>query len=298
MGKDEDIGLAQFDPNKDQRMDLWYQDSLEYEHGCGLRIKIKNILCRTQSKFQEITIMETEKMGKILVIDGITMLSEFDEFAYHEMITHVPLLTHSNPRSVLVIGGGDGGTVREIIKHPEVEQVHVCEIDEEVINVCRRYLPLLASSFDDPRVEVFYEDGARFMKKRTGFYDVIIVDSTDPIGPGQILFQEPFYRDMKRALKEEGLVVTQCESMFLHRDVLQGVYSFAKHIYPKVGYYYTLIPTYPSGMIGFMFCSLKNDPLKDLDEERAKALKELRYYTPAIHRAAFALPKFAEEFFG
>jgi spermidine synthase len=237
-------------------------------------------------------------MGKVLVIDGITMLTEFDEFAYHEMIAHIPLLTHSSPKRVLVIGGGDGGTVREIIKHPEVEQVHVCEIDKEVINVCRQYLPSLASSFDDPRVEVFYEDGARFIKKKKEFYDVIIVDSTDPIGPGQILFQKTFYQDMKRALREAGIAVTQCESMYLHRDVIQGVYGFARKIFTKLGYYYTAVPTYPSGMIGFMFCSLKHDPLNDLDEERAEALKDLQYYTPAMHRAAFALPKFAEEYLG
>lgn len=296
MGKDMDIKLASFDPDKDQKIDLWYQDSLEFEYGCGLRIKIKKILSQIQSKFQEIIILESEKMGKVLVIDGITMLSEFDEFAYHEMIAHVPLLTHSNPESVLVIGGGDGGTVREIIKHPEVEQIHVCELDAEVVNVCRQYLPSLASSFDDPRVEVFYEDGALFMKTRKEFYDVIIVDSTDPIGPGQILFQEPFYRNMKKALKKDGLVVTQCESMYLHRDVIQGVYGFAKKIFPKIGYYYTSVPTYPSGMIGFMFCSLKNDPMNDLDEERANKLQGLRYYTPALHRAAFALPKFVEEY--
>jgi len=242
--------------------------------------------------------MESEKLGKILVIDGITMLTEFDEFAYHEMIAHVPLFVHANPRHVLVIGGGDGGTVREIIKHSGVEQIHVCEIDEAVVAACHQYLPLLASSLDDPRVKIFYEDGAKFMQKKSGFYDVIIVDSTDPIGPGQILFQEPFYRDMKEALTADGIAVTQCESIYLHSDVIKGVYSFAKKMYPKTGYYYTSVPTYPSGLIGFMFCSLKSDPIDDLNEKRAGAIKGLRYYTPAIHRAAFALPKFAEEYFG
>lgn len=298
MGNKEDIKLARFDPNGYKKIDLWYQDSLEYEHGFGIRIKVKNIIYQIQSRFQEIIIMDTEKMGKTLIIDGITMLTEFDEFAYHEMIVHVPLLTHSNPQRVLVIGGGDGGTVREIIRHPGIDLVHVCEIDEAVVNTCREYLPSLASSFDDPRVEMFYEDGARFMQERSGFYDVIIVDSTDPIGPGQILFQEPFYQDMKKALRNHGLAVTQCESIFLHRDVIRGVYGFARKIYPKTAYYYTSVPTYPSGMIGFMYCSLASDPLSDLDEERAGSLKGLRYYSPAVHRAAFALPKFAEEYLG
>jgi spermidine synthase len=297
MKKEKGIKLAQFDPNQSRKMDLWYQDSLEYEHGCGIRIKITDILFQIQSKFQEISVLQSENMGKVLVIDGITMLTEFDEFAYHEMITHVPLITHNHPGSVLVIGGGDGGTVREIVKHKGIEKIDVCEIDKEVVNVCRQHLPFLAGSFDDPRVKIFYEDGAAFMKEKAGHYDVIIVDSTDPIGPGQILFQEPFYRDMKKALKPDGIAVTQCESIFLHQDVIRGVYGFARKLYPQIRYYYTAVPTYPSGMIGFMFCSLENDPVVDLDEKRAGAIKDLRYYSPAVHRAAFTLPKFAEEYF-
>ncbi|MBW2027909.1 MAG: polyamine aminopropyltransferase [Deltaproteobacteria bacterium] len=277
--------------------ELWFQDSIEFGHGCSLHIKIKNVLFHYKSKFQEIIIMETEKMGRMLAIDGITMLTEFDEFAYHEMIVHVPLLVHPDPRKVLVIGGGDGGTVREIIKHPEVQEVHVCEIDEEVVRACREYLPSLASSFDDPRVKVFYEDGAKYVKESPGSYDVIIVDSTDPLGPGQILFQREFYEDMKGALLDQGIAVTQCESMYLHQHVIRGVYSFAKDIFPRLGYYFTMVPTYPSGLIGFYFCSLSRDPVSDIDEDRARTLKGLKYYTPELHRSSFTLPRFATEFF-
>jgi spermidine synthase len=188
--KERSIGLVNFNKKKDQTMDLWFPDSIEFGHGCNIRIKIKNVLYHARSKYQEIAVLESKKLGRMLVINGITMLTEWDEFAYHEMITHVPLLVHPKPARILIIGGGDGGTLREILKHPEVEKIHVCEIDEAVVNACRKYLPSLASSFDDPRVEILYEDGARFVADKPKTYDVIIVDSTDPLGLGQILFQQ------------------------------------------------------------------------------------------------------------
>lgn len=291
------IALLDSDPSGSQVMDLWYQDSVEFGHGCTLKIKIKNVLLQRRSAYQEIVIMETEKLGKVLVIDGITMLTEYDEHAYHEMIAHVPLLAHTKPARVLVIGGGDGGVVREILKHPEVESVHLCEIDPEVVRACREYLPTLAASFDDPRVQVFYEDGAKYVAGCSEPYEVIIVDSTDPLGPGQILFQKAFYTSMKKALSPGGIAVTQCESMYLHGHVIKGVFSFARELFPKLGYYYTLVPTYPSGTIGFFFCSLGPDPIEGIDVNRANALKDLRYYTPEVHRAAFTLPRFAQAFF-
>lgn len=295
--KERGIGLVDFHPKKDQTLDLWFQDSIEFGHGCSIRIKIKNVLYHARSRYQEIAILETEKLGRMLIIDGITMLTEWDEFAYHEMITHVPLLVHPKPAKVLIIGGGDGGTVREVLKHPEVEKVHICEIDEEVVKACRKYLPSLASSLDDPRVKILYEDGARFVAEQSETYDIIIVDSTDPIGPGQILFHENFYKDMKKALSKQGIAVTQCESIFLHQHVIKGVFSFAQKLFPKLAYYYTLIPTYPSGVIGFFFCSLKRDPLQDIEQHRAERLKDLKYYTPHVHRSAFTLPRFATNLF-
>ena len=297
MTREKNLGLVDFNPKKDQIMDLWFQDCIEFGHGISIRIKIKNILYHSRSKFQEIAVLETEKIGRMLVIDGITMLTEWDEFAYHEMISHVPLIVHPKPSRVLIIGGGDGGTVREVIKHPEVELVHVCEIDEEVVRVCRKYMPSLASSFDDPRVQIFFEDGAQFISKKSWTYDVIIVDSTDPLGPGQILFQEEFYKDLKDALSKEGIAVTQCESIYLHQHVIKGVFSFADNLFPKLSYYSTQVPTYPSGLIGFFFCSLKWDPLKDMNESKVEYLKNLKYYTPEIHRASFTLPRFADNLF-
>ena len=298
--KDRDlpIGLAESDPKKNQAVDLWFHDSTEIAHGFRTSIKIKDVLCHYRSRFQEIAIFETERLGRMLVLDDITMLTEFDEFAYHEMIVHVPLLVHPKPARILVIGGGDGGTVREILKHPEVEQVQVCEIDEEVINACRKFLPSLASSFDDPRVEILCQDGAEFVTQHPNTFDIVIVDSTDPIGPGQILFQREFYEGMKSALTKDGIAVTQCESIYLHKDVIKGVSSFARELYPKLGYYYTLVPTYPSGLIGFFFCSLKYDPLTPPSRERAAHLKDLRYYTPEVHLSAFTLPGFGADLVG
>ena len=294
--KDNDITLTGLDQNRDQRMDLWFQDSVEFGYGCNLRVRIKTVLYRGRSEYQEIAILETEKLGRMLVIDGIIMLTEFDEHAYHEMISHVPLLVHPKPARVLIIGGGDGGAMREVLKHPEVEQVHVCEIDAQVITACKKYLPSLASSYDDPRVKVFHDDGARFIDRAVDAYEVIIVDSTDPVGPGRILFQHPFYKSIKRALSTQGIAVTQCESIYLHGHIIKGVHAFARRLFPRLGYYYTLVPTYPSGLIGFYFCSLDRDP-KALDEERAGRLKDLAYYTPAVHRSAFTLPRFAASFF-
>jgi spermidine synthase len=295
--KTGNVGSVTFEPKKDQVMGLTFQDTTEFVHGCTLGMKISDVLYQGASEFQKILVFRTERLGKVLVLDGTTMLTEFDEFSYHEMIAHVPLLVHPRPSRVLIIGGGDGGVVREALKHPEVESVHLCEIDKGVVDVCRQYLPSLASSLDDPKVRIFYEDGAKFIASRRKSYEVIIVDSTDPVGPGQILFQREFYANMKKALTDEGIIVTQCESLFLHRNVIEGVYQFARELFPKASYYYTMVPTYPSGMIGFFFGSLKRDPLKELDEERARTLKGLRYYSSEIHRAAFSLPRFGVEYF-
>lgn len=293
MNDKKKIEFSRFGPEKNQLLDLWFHDSVEMSHGCRTSIKIQDVLCHYQTPFQELAIFETESLGKMFVLDNVTMLTEFDEFSYHEMIAHVPLLVHPDPKKILIIGGGDGGTAREVLKHPSVQEVHLCEIDQEVIRACRKYLPSLASSFDDARVKTFLEDGAAFVTEHPDAYDVILVDSTDPVGPGRVLFQQKFYEDMKKALRHDGIAVTQCESIFLHRKLIREVSSFAKEIYPKVSYYTTHVPTYPSGIIGFLFCSLRYDPLDDLSRERAATLENLRYYSPEVHRAAFTLPRFA-----
>jgi len=276
-------------------MDLWFEEKLEPPVGTTFRVLVNKTIERFRSEYQEIAVLETEKLGKMLILDGVIMLSEFDEFAYHEMIIHVPLLTHPNPKKVLVIGGGDGGSIREIVKHKEVEEVHLCEIDKAVVEVSKKYLPTLSSGFSDPRVKIFYEDGAKFVKDKEGEYDVIIVDSTDPVGAAVVLFEEPFYRDMYEALKPDGIIVSQCESIYYHQDLIKRMLGFISNIFELTGYYYSLVPTYPSGTIGFAFCSKKYHPLKDLDEKRYYELGKLRYYNPQIHKTSFCLPTFIRE---
>jgi spermidine synthase len=268
----------------------WFEEQLEIKVGRAVRIQYRRLLESVQSKYQKIDVYETVPFGKMLVHDEVIMLTEFDEPHYHEMIVHVALNTHPHPQKVLVIGGGDGGTLREVLRHPEVETAHLCEIDPAVVTVCKKHFPNLSQSFDDSRVEVFYEDGARFVQKRENFYQIIIVDSSDPIGPAEVLFQEEFYRNMNRALTGDGIVVTQSESFIYHREIIHEIAAFSRKIFPIYRYYYTLVPTYPSGVIGFSFCSRKLDPLKNFKEEKADRLKGLRYYNKDIHRAAFVLP--------
>ena len=274
-----------------------YQEKDEMQKGRAISIGIKKLLHDEESQYQHMQIFETNYFGKMMTLDGAVMLTEYDEFAYHEMIAHVPLLVHPNPKRVLIIGGGDGGTVREVAKHRGVEEIHMCEIDRMVVDASKKYFPGVSSALDDPRLTIFYEDGANFIKEKKGYYDVILVDSTDPVGPAEPLFREEFYSDLKDATKEDGIVVTQSESMFYYKDLLRKMGEFNKKVYSVYKYYNTMVPTYPSGVIGFSFCSKKHEPL-DFDEEKAKELKDLKYYTPDIHRAAFALPKFFKDYTG
>jgi spermidine synthase len=284
-----------FLPVQGAEMDLWFEEKFGLELAANRRIKIKRTLWGGKSPFQQIEVLETKGLGRMLVLDGIIMLTEFDEFAYHEMIVHVPLMTHPSPKDVLVIGGGDGGTVREVLKHPSVERVHLCEIDRRVVEVCKEHLPSLASVLDDPRVVCFFEDGANFIAMRKNAYDVIIVDSSDPVGPAQVLFREPFYRDLYASAREDGIVVAQGESFHYHTGLIAQVLDFALKIFPICGYYYTLVPTYPSGLIGFTFCSKHCSPLETIDLKRAALLDNLRYYSPDVHKAAFVLPEFVKQ---
>ena len=274
--------------------EIWIEEKLELKKGRTLKIRITKSLEKIKSEFQEIEVVESESFGKVLLIDGVIMLTESDEFCYHEMITHVPLCVHPKVQKVLVIGGGDGGTVREILKHDNIEEIEICEIDKKVIEVSKRHFPNLGNSFDDPKVKIFCEDGNKFIRKRKNEYDLIVVDSSDPIGPAEVLFRKEFYEAMYQALKDDGIVVTQAESFFYHQKIIKLLFSFIKDIYPISEYYYTLVPTYPSGMIGFTFCSKKYHPIKDFNKTEALRLNDLKYYNKDIHRAAFNLPTFAQ----
>ncbi len=274
----------------------WFEEQLEIKNGRAVKIMTKKLLESYRSPFQEIDIYDTVPYGKMLVHDDVIMLTEFDEAHYHEMIAHVALNVHPAPHRVLVIGGGDGGTLREVLKHNEVQVAHLCEIDSDVIRLCKKHFPNLSSSFQDLRTEIFYEDGAKFVKKRQNYYSVIIVDSSDPIGLAEVLFQEIFYRDIFNALTDDGIVVTQSESFHFHRSIIKQIASFCRKIFPLYYYYYSMVPTYPSGVIGFSFCSKKYHPISDFKPGKAEALQDLNYYNPAIHKACFTLPHAFSQF--
>jgi spermidine synthase len=274
---------------------LWFHENFEVSKGRQLSIAIKSHLISKKSKYQNIDIYETVSFGKMLTLDGVIMLTEFDNFAYHEMMTHVPMQSHINPKKALVIGGGDGGILKELLKYSSLEEIWICEIDKEVIEVSKDFFPKLAKSFDNKKVNLYVGDGAIFMKENKNKFDIVCVDSSDPIGPAEVLFTKSFYQDIKNALSKNGIASTQSESMYYHSSFINKLYEQNKEIFSYCNYYFTVIPTYPSGTIGFSFCSNKFDPFENLDKSRIEKLNDLLYYNYDIHKASFVLPEFAKK---
>lgn len=283
-------------------MELWFTEVYEGEgmdlKGTALKFKAKSAIS-ARTPFQEILLLDTVDFGKMLVLDGAVQTTEKDEFIYHEMIVHPALFTLGRrPQNVLVIGGGDGGTVREVLKH-DPQRVDMVEIDKEVVEFAKRELPTISSSLNDKRVNLIFKDGREFVKGKEGVYDVIIVDCSDPIGPSKVLYEEGFYRDARRALKEDGIFVTQSESPFAQNRVHRKVVEELRKVFPVVRPYLAFIPTYPSGMWSFTIGSVNADPLaiekEELKERYIELVKdkgELKYYNPDVHYGAFAIPNF------
>ncbi len=273
---------------------IWFSE-LHKKSG-GLTLKIKKILYSGQSDFQQVDVFETQTFGRVLVLYGSIMITEKDEFVYHEMISHVPLAVHPSPKNILIIGGGDGGTIREVVKHPGVEKVTLVEIDKMVVDVCREFFPEVSSQFDNPKVQVLFTDGARFVAETKETFDVVIVDSSDPIGPAEVLFQKPFHQHIFDKLGPDGILISQTESPFFNQDTIKKVYKNLKTIFPIVELYTASIPTYPSGLWSFAFCSKQHHPLKDLNRRYFADLKlDLKYYNTDLHEAAFKLPNFVRK---
>lgn len=271
-------------------MECWFT---ERGDSFGLTCRVKAVLHRERSRYQEIVVYDTEAFGRLLTLDDVVMTSERDEFVYHEMLAHVPLVTHPRPRRVLVIGGGDGGVVREVLKHRAVEEVHLVEIDGRVLAAAREHLPTIASGLGDPRVRVTVGDGIEYVQGVRDAYDVIIVDSTDPVGPAVGLFREEFYRDVAAALAADGLFAAQTESPFFDAPLLKEVHLALRAIFPVTRLALFTVPTYPGGLWSLSLGSKAHDPLTaPLDRARGLAT---RYYSPEIHRAAFVLPPFVQE---
>lgn len=277
-------------------MDFWFSEA--QTPNVKLSIKVDRQLYSGKSEFQRIDVFDSPEFGRFLTLDGYMMLTEKDEFIYHEMITHVPMAVHPKVRDVLVIGAGDGGVVRELARYPEIEHIDLVEIDELVVEVCKKYLPQTACCFDDPRVSIHYEDGLKFVRTKEDKYDLIIVDSTDPFGPGEGLFTREFYGNCFKALHDGGIMVNQHESPFYDEDAnaCQRAHKRIVESFPISRVYQAHIPTYPSGHWLFGFASKKYHPLKDLQEARWN-LRGLscQYYTTTLHKGAFYLPAYVEE---
>lgn len=276
-------------------IDGWFHERGELWPGQAMSLKVKKILTHHRSLYQDVLVFESENHGNVLVLDGVIQVTERDEFAYQEMIAHIPLFAHPNPKKVLVIGGGDGGVLREIARHPGVEEIVICELDQGVIDASKKYLPTLAKGYDDPRVTVHIMDGAVFMEQNQGVFDVIITDSSDPIGPASVLFETPFYNAMYKSLRDGGIVCTQGECMWLHVHLIRPLVQNISQTFTDVGYAYTTIPTYPSGQIGFILATKDRGPCNVAARTPSDEVqKELRYYTPELHNASFVLPAFAK----
>lgn len=280
-------------------MELWFTEN--HTPNARFSIRVDEQLVSIQSDYQRIDVFESPEFGRFLTLDGCVMLTEKDEFIYHEMIVHPAIAVHPHVRKVLVIGAGDGGTLRELCYYPFIEHIDLVEIDEQVIDVCREYLPQTACSFGDPRVHVHIADGLRFVRGKQNEYDVIIVDSTDPFGPGEGLFTKEFYGNCYAALKEDGILVNQHESPYYVADAkaVRNTYLKTRNFFPICRLYQAHIPTYPSGHWLFGFCSKKYHPIRDLRaEEWEKWDIEVDYYNTRLHRGSFALPTYVLDLIG
>jgi len=265
--------------------------------GYGIAIKAGKVLFSEQSPFQKVEVFETDsKLGRVLTLDDLMMTTEGDEWHYHEMIVHVPMMHHKNPKTVLVIGGGDGGTVREVLKHDTVEKVVLCEIDGMVIDVCKKYLPTISCELDNLKCEILVEDAIEYIKNKENMFDIILIDSTDPMGPGEGLFTDEFYTNVKRSLKEGGIMAAQSESPFTNQEEIKKMYTQLRRVFPIVSTYTSNMPTYPGGYWAWAFCSETVKPLSYWDERRGNDItKTCKIYNREYHEARFALPNYLKE---
>jgi spermidine synthase len=272
-------------------MDLWFTE--EDDQSLRYGYKIKKTLFEGQSEFQSVVVLDTEAYGKMLVIDGFVMITDTDEFVYHEMISHIPTCLHKDPKKVVVIGGGDGGTVRELLKHPSIEEIVLCEIDSMVVEQSRKWFPQVACGLDDPRVSLRIGDGIAYMAEQEDSVDIAIIDSTDPIGPGEGLFSTAFYKSVSRALKPGGLMVAQSESPWYDPPILQRIYKNISGGFPHIRPYLGSVPTYPRGLWTWTLASMSPIDPASFDKMRFSSISSgLNYLTEDGFTGAFALPPF------
>jgi len=277
--------------------DRWFSETLYPDFRQALQIE--KILFEGRTAFQDAVIFQNSRFGRVLTLDGVVQTTEGDEFCYHEMITHVPIVAHGAARRVLIIGGGDGGVLREVLKHP-VDRAVMIELDQTVVNICRKFMPSLsAGAFDDSRADVRFMDGIKFVAETDETFDVIIVDSTDPIGPGEVLFTSEFYADCARCLTGSGVLVTQSGVTFMQDEEAARTCQRMKPLFADSSLYLTQVPTYAAGFMTFGWgChdrEPRRTPLAEVTRRVAALDLEARYYTPEIHCASFALPRYIEK---
>ncbi|OJJ49961.1 hypothetical protein ASPZODRAFT_163996 [Penicilliopsis zonata CBS 506.65] len=278
--------------------DGWFSEKSDMWPGQAMNLKVNQILHHEKSKYQDVLVFESSDYGTVLVLDNVIQCTERDEFSYQEMITHLAMMSHPNPKKVLVIGGGDGGVLREVVKHESVEEAVLCDIDEAVIRVSKKYLPGMSIGFQHPNAKVHVGDGFEFLKHHKNEFDVIITDSSDPEGPAESLFQKPYFELLNEALREGGVITTQAENQWLHLSLIANLKKSCKEVFPVAEYAFTTIPTYPSGQIGFMVCckdATRNlrVPVRTWTREEEDRL--CRYYNKEVHSASFVLPSFARK---
>ncbi len=269
-------------------MSIWFTEELHPYYRKGIRIK--KILADEQTQYQHLQFVETEFFGNAMILDGIIQLTERDNMGYHEMIVHVPMLAVENPKRVLIVGGGDGGSLKQVLRYDSVEEVVTCELDQRVVDLSRQHL---SASFGDPwadsRSQLLIRDAFGFLEENPGTFDVIISDTTDPIGMAERLFSDEFYKLVVRALTSGGAAATQCEQPFFDTELIKTIYQSAKQLTKNPAYYYANIPTYPGGGIGFMYVS--DTPWQN-GLNKAYPAGQNNYINPQVHQAAFALPEF------
>lgn len=276
-------------------MELWFTE--DHSKDVRFSIRVKKQLHYEQTEFQRIDVFESEEFGRFLTLDGLMMLTEKDEFIYHEMIVHVPMAANPDIKKVLLIGAGDGGAIRELCRYDTVEHIDFVEIDKRVVDVCREFLPQTACSVDDSRVHHHYEDGLRFVRGKEGMYDLIIVDSTDPFGPGEGLFTKEFYGNCYNSLNDSGILVNQHESPYYETDAkaMRRTHSRIKEFFPVSTVYQAHIPTYPSGHWLFGYASKGIQPVNDRLSEWNSLNIRTGYYNTELHKGCFMLPNYVKE---
>ena len=276
-------------------MSEWFDETLHSGYHQGFRVK--EVLFENKTEHQHLVIFESQDFGRVMALDGVIQTTERDEFVYHEMLAHVPLFAHGNAKDVLIIGGGDGGLLREVLRHPEVERAVQVEIDQAVIDMCVEYLPRHSNgAYDNPKAEIVIGDGIDYVQSCERQFDVILSDSTDPIGPGEVLFTSPFYEGIKRCLKPGGVFAAQNGVAFMQPDEVSTTRQRLSPLFDDCHFYAAAVPTYVGGIMTFAWASdnaaLRNVSTATLAQRLANSGINTRYYTPALHAGSFALPQY------